>query len=302
MKTNKLLLVSFIFLLTLLLATPVFGGGWAVITLDHLPADVIAGQPVEIRFMVRQHGQTPMADLKPKIEASLAGSTESIRVDAYPTKKTGQYMAEATFPKAGTWNWHIRAFTMEQPMPQLRVQEPAVVKSKLAISTPALIPNLWLAGLGLLGIAAASVLIIRKNHRWAIGSLVAVLLFTGGGFAITQSLTLAAWQAPDQAPEAVVETKSMSDQSLAQYGEDLFLAKGCVTCHVHSTVTAKYDVFTGVGGGPFGDPPNLTVYKASPEYLQLWLVDPGKAKPGTQMPNLELSKDEIEALIAFLLE
>ena len=34
--------------------------------------------------------------------------------------------------------------------------------------------------------------------------------------------------------------------------------------------------------------------------LRKWLRDPPKAKPGSVMPNLKLSEDEITSLIAYL--
>jgi cytochrome c oxidase subunit 2 len=37
-----------------------------------------------------------------------------------------------------------------------------------------------------------------------------------------------------------------------------------------------------------------------PDFLRSWLKDPAAVRPGTQMPKLRLSAEEIEALIAFL--
>ncbi|MBL8103614.1 MAG: hypothetical protein JNM02_13855, partial [Anaerolineales bacterium] len=44
------------FLLALAFTIPAFAGGWAVITLDEFPSEVHASQPLEIGFMIRQHG------------------------------------------------------------------------------------------------------------------------------------------------------------------------------------------------------------------------------------------------------
>ena len=77
------------------------------------------------------------------------------------------------------------------------------------------------------------------------------------------------------------------------YGKALFLAKGCVTCHVNGKVGTQFSVEAG---------PNLTNYKVIPEYVRVWLHDPASIKPATQMPNPQLSDAEIEALIAFLSE
>jgi hypothetical protein len=46
--------------------------------------------------------------------------------------------------------------------------------------------------------------------------------------------------------------------------------------------------------------PNLTDYSAHPEVLYIRLKDPSAAKSDAKMPNLELKKAEIEALIAFI--
>jgi cytochrome c2 len=82
----------------------------------------------------------------------------------------------------------------------------------------------------------------------------------------------------------------------AALGQALFLAKGCVMCHAHDAVKMQ--------DGPFsmGDkqPPNLSRQKYAADYVRTWLKDPRAVKPETQMPNLGLKQDEIEALIAFL--
>ena len=46
--------------------------------------------------------------------------------------------------------------------------------------------------------------------------------------------------------------------------------------------------------------PNLSKFSASPEALRLRLKDPASVKSDTNMPNLDLAEDEIEALIAFI--
>jgi cytochrome c2 len=80
-----------------------------------------------------------------------------------------------------------------------------------------------------------------------------------------------------------------------EIGRDLFIAKGCLTCHVNDRIEPRYISFSSQIG------PNLTEYPTTAEYLRVWLKDPTSLKPATQMPNLELAEDEIEALIAFLI-
>ena len=46
--------------------------------------------------------------------------------------------------------------------------------------------------------------------------------------------------------------------------------------------------------------PNLSNFSASPEVLFMRLKDPTSVKSDTRMPNLDLTKPEIEALIAFI--
>lgn len=80
---------------------------------------------------------------------------------------------------------------------------------------------------------------------------------------------------------------------LVQTGHDLFLAKGCITCHRHNDVDGGSS-FIVVG-------PNLTNYQPDPDFVRAWLRDPAALRPETEMPNLNLSEDEIEALLAFLM-
>jgi len=74
-------------------------------------------------------------------------------------------------------------------------------------------------------------------------------------------------------------------------GRTLFSAKGCVGCHQHNAVNPG----SGVAVGPL-----LSSRTYDPDFLRSWLADPPAVRPGTQMPNLRLSAEEIEALIAFL--
>ena len=75
-------------LLALVFAFPAFGGGWAVITLDELPTNVTAGEPLTIGFTVLQHGKTPMSGLDPTITANLEKEQEFV-VPAEPEGEPG---------------------------------------------------------------------------------------------------------------------------------------------------------------------------------------------------------------------
>lgn len=98
-------------------------------------------------------------------------------------------------------------------------------------------------------------------------------------------------------PLAVVEVATATARSLseAERGQRLFVAKGCVTCHLHQAVEGSGQVAVG---------PELTDRGLAAEYLQRFLADPSikPPQPGTAlgMPNLELKPAEIAALTAFL--
>ena len=105
--------------LALLTTVPVFAGGWAVITLDELPTQAVAGEPLTVGFTVRQHGRTSMTGLSPTVTAILG--EEKLVFPAEAEGGPGHYTATMTLPKAGDWQWAIEAFTMYQPMPKLLV-------------------------------------------------------------------------------------------------------------------------------------------------------------------------------------
>lgn len=99
-------------------------------------------------------------------------------------------------------------------------------------------------------------------------------------------------------PLAVVEPGTIA-QPLAESerGQRLFVAKGCVTCHLHRAVEGSGQVVSG---------PELTERGTAltAEYLVRFLADPA-IKPPTpgsdvRMPNLGLAPGEIAALTAFL--
>ncbi len=89
----------------------------------------------------------------------------------------------------------------------------------------------------------------------------------------------------------------------AAQGRALFQAKGCATCHRHEGLNigrvetrSPADLELGEALGA----PDLTHYRPDAEFVRRWLRDPAAVRTGTNMPNLHLSEDEIEALLAFL--
>lgn len=88
-------------------AGPVLAGGWAVTTLDSVPA-ATAGQTVEIGFTIRQHGVTPV-DPGGEVGIVLRSMGGEERFFAAESAgEVGHYVVELTFPDDGTWSWAVR--------------------------------------------------------------------------------------------------------------------------------------------------------------------------------------------------
>jgi mono/diheme cytochrome c family protein len=84
----------------------------------------------------------------------------------------------------------------------------------------------------------------------------------------------------------------------AEYGRQLFVAKGCVSCH------AKRDDRQMVARGSPAIGPDLTGRGFAPEWLATKLADPAgnrvRFNEYVVMPNLELNQREIAALVGYL--
>ena len=82
----------------------------------------------------------------------------------------------------------------------------------------------------------------------------------------------------------------------AERGQRLFVAQGCVTCHVQRAVA---------GSGTYAVGPDLTERPLAPDYLARYLADPSispsnRSRGDGAMPDLDLDAAEIGALVAFL--
>jgi len=207
---------------TLLRAIPlaailgVAAGGWAVVTLDDLPDAVVAGKPVTLTFTVRQHGHTPLDNLRPSIEAVMAGGGETLRADAVPAGGKGRYRSTLTLPDTGEWR-----VTINSGWGQSRINLEPIASLPAGKSAPA--------------------------------------------------------------------------YAQAERGRRLFVAKGCVECHLHGDVAGSGVVAVG---------PELTALRLPADFLEKFLADPAILPPAQQinggMPNLDLKPAEIAALVSFI--
>jgi len=66
-----------------------------------VPDKVVTGQPLDLVFVVKQHGVTPLSGLKPTLEVKGAGAVT--RVEASPGKEKGQYKATVVLAQAGSY-------------------------------------------------------------------------------------------------------------------------------------------------------------------------------------------------------
>jgi cytochrome c2 len=90
----------------------------------------------------------------------------------------------------------------------------------------------------------------------------------------------------------------------ANAGRELFVRKGCVACHIAQGVPGATGTI-GPNLNGIGDPakrPKLSDGGTNtPEHIREWIKDPQKLKPGTMMPNLQLTDKEADDLTALLL-
>lgn len=89
--------------------------------------------------------------------------------------------------------------------------------------------------------------------------------------------------------------------ALAQEGRAIFESMACANCHT----------IGGVSDGEFG--PDLThlasratigsgIAPLTEDSLRRWIDDPDALKPGCNMPSLDLTPDELTAVVAYLME
>lgn len=100
---------------------------------------------------------------------------------------------------------------------------------------------------------------------------------------------------------ATHQQKTAVEDPQARQGRDIFLSTSCINCHtVHGTGA----------NGKFG--PDLTHLMSretlasgatsnSPEKLRVWVHDPQAIKIGCLMPNMQLTENQLDPIVAYLL-
>ena len=206
--------------LAALVAAPLIAwtvGGWATISVLNLPDSIVAGEPTNMTFAVRQHGEDLLPGLKPMVRG-VAGSRE-FAARAVETNRPGYYTVTLDPKHTGDWTFTIYSgFGHDDNDSKLKLMPIVAVTS------------------------AARPVALSHEQR----------------------------------------------------GRRLFVAKGCVSCHLQKGVEP---IETRVGRI------DLTDRQLSSEYLHKVLADPSVKKSwqsNWKMPNPELQPAEIAALVAFL--
>jgi cytochrome c oxidase subunit 2 len=105
-------------------------------------------------------------------------------------------------------------------------------------------------------------------------------------------------------PAASASSSSGAVTGDAAAGRELFRSKGCIACHVAQGIPGATGTI-GPNLNGIGDPakrPKLADGAAnSPEHIREWIKNPQQLKPGTMMPNLQLSDKEADDLTAVLM-
>ncbi len=147
-------------LLFIAIASVASAGGWAVVTLDAVPINLVVDQSIQIGMTIRQHGKTPWVYENVRVRGFHAtGETFVVRA-AMDTR--GHYNATLNFPRAGKWQWAVSSGLAPewQTMPELEVANSAQDEVLLAEANAAkdvtptfesMLPTLGLLALGVLG-------------------------------------------------------------------------------------------------------------------------------------------------------
>lgn len=94
--------------LLLALAAPVLAGGWAEVVADAQTVEPpVEGRPLEVGFLVLQHGQTAAPWETATVHFTNTSTGKSMDVVATNDRADGHFTATATLPEAGYWSWHV---------------------------------------------------------------------------------------------------------------------------------------------------------------------------------------------------
>ena len=107
-----------------------------------------------------------------------------------------------------------------------------------------------------------------------------------------------ATEAPTEGPAEEPAAAGAVDVAAA---ESLFVGRGCGACHKVSGIPAAEGTIGPELDGMASRPQIAESLDMSIENMKTWLTDPPAAKPGTAMPSLGMSADDVDLLAAWLM-
>ncbi len=139
-------------------AMPAAAGNFAEVTMSPIDGGPpVAGEERELRFILMQHGVTPVDHGQVQLTATLDGSDEVVTVPA-ASLGNGEWAANLALPIEGEWQLRVTHSVFETSPPTTIVIGPAGFVAPAAM--PAII------GIALVAVAAiALVLVIDRRRR-----------------------------------------------------------------------------------------------------------------------------------------
>ena len=156
-----MLVLTFTALWFVAFASVASAGGWAVITLDAMPVNLVVNEPVKIGMTIRQHGKTPWVYDNVRVRGfHHTGETFVARAEM---DERGHFTATLNFSRAGKWEWAVASGLAPewQTMPELDVANSAQAEALLAEAVAAksgtptfetMLPAMPLLALGVVGL------------------------------------------------------------------------------------------------------------------------------------------------------
>ena len=145
----------------------------------------------------------------------------------------------------------------------------------------------------------------RVNKMWIEPKQVGTYLGNCAEYCGTQHarmlLRVIVHEPDDFARWAAAQQQNGAEDPQVKAGRDVFFSTSCVNCHTSSGTSAR---------GRFG--PDLTHLMSrdtlasgaapnTPEKLRAWVRDPQTIKDGSLMPNMQLTEQELDQLVSYLL-
>jgi cytochrome c oxidase subunit 2 len=203
------------------------------------------------------------------------------------------------------WWWEIRypelGITTANEL-HVPVSDPAArAPTFLRLESADVVHSFWVPQLA----GKTDVIPNRVNHMWIEPQRPGTFLGQCAEFCGTQHANMllrvvvhpkdefARWVATQQQPPA--------DDRSAQAGRTLFQSTACINCHSVSGSAA-----TGTFGPDLSHLMSRTTLGAgatdnTPANLRAWVRNPDQIKPGSRMPSMQLSDDDLDHLVAYLL-